>query len=126
MINKIFTVSTTDLNAHTAKILDTMISVADAFPTQNMTTKYMFPKRIQFINRTGQDVTVNIFSSSDEFAKYTASATLYAFFTIPSGTVYNMGTSENLPHAYKVGVLMPSGSASVDFQFECIGYQPLI
>ena len=126
MINKIFTVSTTDLNAHTAKILDTMISVADAFPTQNMTTQYMVPKRIQFINKTGQDITVNIFSSVDEFAKYTADATLYAFFTIPSGTVYNMGTSENLPNAYKVGVIMPAGSATTAFQFECIGYQFLI
>ena len=126
MINKIFTVSTTDLDAHTAKILDTMISVADAFPTQNMTTKYMFPKRIQFINKTGQDVTVNVFSSADEYAKYVASGTLYAFFTIPSGTVYNMGTSENLPNAYKVGVLMPAGSATTTFQVECIGYQELI
>jgi hypothetical protein len=124
-MNKTFSVSSTELNTHNPYYYDTVISGQIDFPQINGEIKYHVPRRIQFINKSGQDVTVNIFSSTDEYTKYTADATNFDFFTVPAGTVYNMGTSENLPNAVKVAVKMPTASASGVFQFECIGYQQL-
>lgn len=126
MKNKVFTVTQSDLNSHAVITNTTVISGTPGFYQNDTRIVYEYPKRIQFINKTGQDVKVNILSSVDEENKYKADATNYQFFTIPSATVYNMGSAENLPNAYKVLAQIPSASPTGDFIIECIGYQELI
>lgn len=126
MKNKVFTVTQTNLNTHNVISNTTVISGVPAFYQNDTRITYEYPRRIQFINKSGQDVKVNILSSPKEETDYTADATNYQFFTIPSATVFNMGSAENLPNAYKILTQLPSATASGDFIIECIGYQELI
>lgn len=127
MKNKSFTVTAAQLNTHGVIDTTTVLSGIPAFPCTDTRVRYYYPKRVQFINKSGQDVGVNIFSSPTEYAEYTASPVNFDFFTVPSATVFNMGTSENLPNAYKIDVQL-SGvvTATGNLTIECIGYQELV
>lgn len=124
-MNKTFTIAQATLNDHAVHYVDTMITATDAFPQTSGKTIGYVPRRIQVINKTGQDVKVNIFSTSGEYTRYVGGDTTNAdLWTIASNTYTNIGAPECLPNAYKMAVQMPTGSASADLIIECISYNP--
>lgn len=124
-MNKKFTVTQANLNTHAVQYVDTMILASDAFPVTSGRTTAFVPRRIQVINKTGQDIKVNIFSTSGEYVAYVnGDTTNKDLWTIPSNTYTNIGAAECLPNAYKMAVQMESSTASADLIIECISYNP--
>ena len=124
MKNKRFTVTASQLNAHTEVAIDTYLDLQVLSPAGGTETRRHYPNKIQYINKTGQDVQTNIFSSEAEYSGYTVSATNYDPFTILNNTSVTLTSQSLLPTAYKLTVICPSGSTTSDFIVECIGYQP--
>ena len=125
MKNKRFTVSKAELDAHTIKTITTYVDINDLSPSGATEARRYYPRKVSFLNTSGVDVQANIFSSDEEIVLYTADATNYDFFTIPSATQLVLTATVILPTAHKIMIIAPSGTASVaGMTVECIGYQP--
>ena len=122
MLNKNFLVSAANLTTHNVLTIDTYLDIDIPGYTSTSTVRH-YPKKIQFINKTGVDVAINIMSNDTELAKYTLDSTNYDLFTIQNNTTVVMSVLDILPTAYKILVQAPTGTASVDFRVECICYQ---
>jgi len=123
MKNKKFTVSTTNLDTHAIQIIDTYLDLQSS-TSGTVETRRNYPNKVQFINKTGQDILANIFSSQGEYDDYVLDSTNYDMFTILNNTAVSLTTQSLLPTAYKIAVVSPSGTCSVALTIDCIGYQP--
>ena len=124
MKNKKFIVSTAELNTTDIQEITTYLDITVSSPTGIDELRKHYPIRVNFINKSGKDVNVNIFSSEAEIEAYEADSTNYDFFTIANGTTTYFTARQILPTPYKIFVVCPTGGASGNFEIECIGYQP--
>lgn len=123
MKNKKFIISTAELNTTNIQEITTYLDIPITSVLGNIENRRHYPIRVNFINKSGKDVNVNIFSSEAEIDDYTADPTNYDFFTIATGTTTYFTARQILPTAYKIFVVCPTGGASGNFEIECIGYQ---
>jgi hypothetical protein len=126
MKNKIISVTDTELNTHAVLEKDSVMSIT-INPYVNAvgseTRKYL-PRRINFINKSGVDVKVNIMDKDDYTEYHAGITTNYPLFTIANGTMTTLGTMEQLAPAYKILVQAPTGDATSTFEIECLNYHP--
>ena len=131
MINQILTLTASQLNNHTVNVLSGIIAdTTTSFATGITDKVWMSPREIQFINKTGSDVKINILSNPDEVANYAVNPSLYPLFTIaPSSTTgeYEVWSKEEcLPTTQQILVYMPSGvTATGNFVIEQIDFTPI-
>lgn len=122
MRNKIIPVTVAELNAHTNKVVTAYMDIASVGSGGVTETIKYYPKKVQFINATGNAVKVNIFSSEEEYQLFVADPTNYALFTIANNTTQIWTSSTILPPAFKI-VVLGTATASADFTIEAICYQ---
>lgn len=126
MINDRFVVTKDQLNTTNNNYVETVkVTTTPSYEANNLKeTINNFPVKIQFVNKSGVDVLVNILSSKEEYDAFVASPDDFSYFTVITGAVTTLSSSTILPQAHTIVVKSITDAATADFVIECIQYLP--
>lgn len=126
MINDRFVVTKDQLNTTNNNYVETVkVTTTPSYEANNLKESINnFPVKIQFVNKSGVDVLVNILSSEEEYDAFVASPDDFSYFTVITGAVTTLSSSTILPQAHTIVVKSITDEATADFVIECIQYLP--
>jgi hypothetical protein len=123
MINKRFTILSTDINSKTANVLDVELTKVITSPIGETDTRYLYPLEIQIINDCGAGVEWLLISSVEEYAEYINSPSSFTFIRLPQDSILQENFN-SLGRCYKFIIKGYETTATESLIVEFINYKP--
>jgi len=123
MINKRFIITSAQINAMTAVVLDVELTKTITSPIGNTDVRYLYPIEIQIINDCAAGVEWQLVSSAEEYAEYVADPSLFTFVRLPNNNVLQDNFT-SLGRCYKFIVKGYEATSTSDLIVEFISYRP--